>query len=514
MRARQASDADLRSLWHELIEEGGDGLAVSADVLGDLQFGKPGGDDAELAFEHDHGIDTAVGQTAQPGLAKVASRENHTIFFRVVKKTPGAWKRTRTDLESGVDLDYTAVAKHDMISLDKAAHTVMVSIAASTSFADSAETTLLLAQGGRSFRSLRRWAVTSVSYYMAKHAQHARCQPSTDVRARQNADALKACIAATAWENEGYLDVTIADGGLHNEHRAALLRLQEEGIADCKIEGAQPGHELWFLRKIGAPGLRGGVLLAEVAADTALTPRPHIDIKDMTTWEMIFTLKKRGFFWKTCDVDGAAEAQPMPLSKIAPGKNTIMWFQNGSDVIERSYLKVLLWHERLRAADVKEIEHLRSCSYYARLLQQIDSGSQRSRRRPETLAFDAEGTEAKASAAFVGQPVPEPLPDRKEKKKMRRGPTNERTYAWGPHTLIFKPPHSWQASCCRRKSHVKPGEKKTYCTRTYKYEGPKWRWWGPPHTENIVEVAQHGLGLPYTERAHDGEEERIGGWLA
>ena len=60
-------------------------MAVSADVLGDLHVGKPGGDGAELAFEHDHGIDTAVGQTAQPGLAKVAPRETHTISFRVVK---------------------------------------------------------------------------------------------------------------------------------------------------------------------------------------------------------------------------------------------------------------------------------------------------------------------------------------------------------------------------------------------------------------------------------------------
>ena len=38
--------------------------------------------------------------------------------------------------------------------------------------------------------------------------------------------------------------------------------------------------------------------------------------------------------------------------------------------------------------------------------------------------------------------------------------------------MIFKAPRSWQATCCRVKSHIKPDKPRTRCTRTISYKGP------------------------------------------
>ena len=55
--------------------------------------------------------------------------------------------------------------------------------------------------------------------------------------------------------------------------------------------------------------------------------------------------------------------------------------------------------------------------------------------------------------------------------KKRRRQQHSRTYRFGPHIMIFKEPGSWQATCCRRVFHRKPGHAKTFCTRTAKYPG-------------------------------------------
>ncbi len=53
----------------------------------------------------------------------------------------------------------------------------------------------------------------------------------------------------------------------------------------------------------------------------------------------------------------------------------------------------------------------------------------------------------------------------------RRYRMHPKSFHWGPHTVSFKPPCSWQATCARKKAHSKPGMPGTRCTRSLSYKG-------------------------------------------
>ena len=80
----------------------------------------------------------------------------------------------------------------------------------------------------------------------------------------------------------------------------------------------------------------------------------------------------------------------------------------------------------------------------------------------------ADHNNADADDQDIPPELPAPLLPKPEKSQPdnRNRKQHEKTFRWGPSLVTFKPPNTWQATCCRMLSHKHEGGRNTRCTRT------------------------------------------------
>ena len=96
-----------------------------------------------------------------------------------------------------------------------------------------------------------------------------------------------------------------------------------------------------------------------------------------------------------------------------------------------------------------------------------------------TSATGAHSSKVSGSVSEVPDVPPPPAPyaeatsdgDDARKPRGRRRPTHPRSFQWGPHMVYFRPPRTWQATCARKRAHMKFGLTNTLCTRTLQFKG-------------------------------------------
>ena len=89
----------------------------------------------------------------------------------------------------------------------------------------------------------------------------------------------------------------------------------------------------------------------------------------------------------------------------------------------------------------------------------------------EEKTLDEESRPGGAHGA-VGPHMPAPDPPIAAVKKRNQAYfMHPRSFRFGPHTMSFKPPNSWQATCARVCAHQSPGQPRTRCTRTLSFKG-------------------------------------------
>jgi len=456
------------------------GLDILAAIEQECGLAEPAA--AQLQLETDDvGCSVAGGQPVDPPPADRSCSAIVQKFFRVVAKAPGKLKRPRTDVDVQVPLHYTAVVHHEVLRFDRKAREVSVQLQATSGRLGSAETSMLLSSDGGS-HTLIRWSRSGRLVYMSGPAGKDEVAEDPACSA-----ALEACVSACAWHGERSLelDTSVPE---HAQLDKALQALSEKGIATCTGCESSTGRRSYQITEAGASSMHCGMVLHKPVKATA--PRRGIPVSEMTHWELIKLLEAEGWRARVTAAATAKGIEPFKVHKAAP---KIFWFRRNSKIPNKPYLITLASASRFRGQGVQEVPHLKAASYYAELLRSL--GLSRGQRRGRsgkatamkledddgtvvlpTLASSTQGSHRGGGASGARDGIREPASKASDAnaecaRRCRGRNVQERSYAFGPHTMVFKPPNSWQATCCRRVSHAKPDRPGTLCTKTMNYKG-------------------------------------------
>eukprot|EP00974_Lingulodinium_polyedra_P045576 4370017-Lingulodinium_polyedra.AAC.1 len=156
------------------------------------------------------------------------------------------------------------------------------------------------------------------------------------------------------------------------------------------------------------------------------------------------------------------------------------WFKRSNKTANKNYLLALVLRQRLQEHGVMEIPHLKSASFYGALLSKAGVRRGYVKHKKVKLAFvgddgcselqvaapRASGTSAssnvgprEAQPGHTSGPTADDQPADAGPSRGRK--RNERTYQWGPRVMTFKPPMSWQATCCFKVKHGAPDRPST-----------------------------------------------------
>ena len=474
LAAEPQAGANMDGLRAELLGPDG-GLSMDLETFAaiEVECGPADSGAVQLELEDDDvGCQASVRDARGKHEQATASASYYAQkFFRVVAKSPGSLKRPRTDVDIRIPGQYTAVVQHKILNVDRKGLRVLVELRGASDMQGSAETAMLMSSTGAS-HTLVRWSRHEGLLYTSGLAEQEEFAEGPGCSA-----ALEACISAGAWDGEGALelDMRVAE---HTGLEKSLQQLCEKGIVACTVQGEH--RQSYQITKAGGSSLHCGISLHSPVK--ASMPRDGIPVSDMTSWELIQHLEGCGWQARV-----ATSPRGLESFKVHRASRKIFWFRRSTKTPCRPYLLVLASSSRLRAHGVQEVPHLKAATVYLDMLQSL--GMTRVKPRagsgPLMKLDDDDGTVAPLAGSEEaikrgqrrggGRSTGARNGDRQaanlaENKITRR--RQERSYEWGPHGMIFKPPVTWQATCCRRSSHVKPDTPGTICTRSMSYKGP------------------------------------------
>ena len=407
-----------------------------------------------------------------------ACRNSDYIFFRVVDARPGRRKRLRTDLMNAVGSEQLAVTLRDVLHADAVQKTVTVGLGSSSSSSCASR----LFDGSVEAQKILTWDIAEDLVWLWRGHEDASWLNSGIIPV-----VLNKLFAAKAFQGVGNLPVSSDE----QDMLSALRLLQDAGLTQrLELQGEQ---EVWQLLDVARSQLSCGVQLSNV--QTALRVRPNQAPHAMTMWELLQSLLEDGFeqlsFTQGVDAFSVPRNGPKKIYSIG-GR----WC--------RSYLEAMVRRTELLEQDVRTIPRGCKASLCKALLSCLNANKKRGGQAlrlqfagEDGLMHDAAQAVAASSRArgHFGAGAAERVRQTQmglnsrtcrllSTKKVRpcrvARRRHEKTHYWprpeGPCLLTFKPPHTWQATCPRSRSHRNPDRPSTKCTRAMSFSQTPWSW--------------------------------------
>ena len=187
------------------------------------------------------------------------------------------------------------------------------------------------------------------------------------------------------------------------------------------------------------------------------TPRPDVAQKDMTRMELMLQLERSGLVLEQW-APSSSQQEPEPYHVARAGPR-VLFLKPGAAHFNRLYLLALL-DPALKSRGVTIVRHTGA------LALEDAQPPPPPAPLPGSVSRRMRGKQPDSSC-----PVPPPaavLEDAPARThRGARGQKHPKSHSWGPGTLTFKAPNSWQATCHRKTAHQHAlGKKQTKCTRT------------------------------------------------